>query len=354
MNRRRVLQAVAAGTTVLAGCSATEPDSAGATATSDAERSATELPAGIYVQSFRESMSMQGTVDAGPYRVAFMYASPHAFWTMNGRERSKTPKSGEIHAMASVWDRESGRVIPETGLTLTIRRDGELVSEEVLYPMLSQTMGYHYGANFSLSRSGSTPADGQYAAGITVGAVPDGVELTGSYEGRFHEPATAELGFSFTERDREQIRSESLDQAGDPGALRLMQREGIPQATAPATDALPGTVFGEPNSDDAILAVGATDDRADGDSSYLYVSPRTRYHGTVLPAMALTAEREGGESVSLSRTLDPELGYHYGAVVSALDENERLRFVTDVPPQPARHEGYERAFRQMPPVTVTV
>ena len=54
------------------------------------------------------------------------------------------------------------------------------------------------------------------------------------------------------------------------------------------------------------------------------------------------------------RTLDPELGYHYGATVPALDSGEELRVVTDVPPQTARHEGYERAFRQMPPVTVTV
>ncbi|MDZ7746583.1 MAG: hypothetical protein U5K28_08765 [Halobacteriales archaeon] len=113
-------------------------------------------------------------------------------------------------------------------------------------------------------------------------------------------------------------------------------------------------MFGEPNSDDAILATGATDARADGDDTYLYVSARTRYHGMVLPAMALTVER-GDESSSHSpgRSI-PSSATTTVATVSALDSGEQLRLVTDVPPQTARHEGYERAFRQMPPVTVTV
>lgn len=350
MNRRRLLQTAAAGTAVLAGCSSANTES---TATTTATGTETELPGGIYVQSFRESMSMQDTVDAGPYEVAFMYTSPHVFWNMTGRERSRTPRSGDIHAMAVVWDRDTGRIVPETGLSLTIRRDGELVSEEVIYPMLSQTMGYHYGGNFSLAGSGETPTDGEYTARISVGGVPDGVELTGRYAGRFREPASADLAFSFTETDRDEVRSESIEQAGQPGALRPMQMEGVPQATAPAVDTLPGTVFGTPNSDDAILATGATPARAEGDDTYLYVSARTRYHGMVLPAMALTVER-GDEMVELTRTLNPELGYHYGATVPALDSGEELRVVTDVPPQTARHEGYERAFRQMPPVTVTV
>ncbi len=126
MNRRRLLQTAAAGTAVLAGCSSANTES---TATTTATGTETELPGGIYVQSFRESMSMQGTVDAGPYEVAFMYTSPHVFWNMTGRERSRTPRSGDIHAMAVVWDRDTGRIVPETGLSLTIRRDGELVSE---------------------------------------------------------------------------------------------------------------------------------------------------------------------------------------------------------------------------------
>ncbi|MDZ7746584.1 MAG: hypothetical protein U5K28_08770 [Halobacteriales archaeon] len=88
MNRRRLLQTVAAGTAVLAGCSSADSGAEPTATTTSTPTGADEsLPNGIYVQSFRESMSMQGTADAGPYRVAFMYASPHVFWNMTGRDR---------------------------------------------------------------------------------------------------------------------------------------------------------------------------------------------------------------------------------------------------------------------------
>jgi hypothetical protein len=372
MQRRDYLAALAGASGLLAGCAGSPDGTATPTATPTGTPAGTEgsLPDGIYVQPFRESMAMQGTASAGDLTVAFMYTTPHRFWTVTGSELSETPRAGNIHGMAVVWDAETGRVVPETGLSLEIERDGELVSQEVIYPMLSQRMGYHYGGNFRLdgdseeqSSSGTAaqPQDGEYTARVSVGAIPDAVALTGAYEGRFREPRTVEIGFAFDEEQRERIGSQPLDAAGQPGAVRPMSMEMVPQATAPARDSLPGTLHGTPNSDDALLATGSLSGdaaaRVDADS-YLYVSARTRYNELVLPAMAMEATvTRGGEELfagELTRTFDPDLGYHYGAGVGPLEAGDEVTLAVTVPPQVSRHEGYERAFLQMPDVTVTV
>ncbi|MDX1748477.1 MAG: hypothetical protein R3324_21300, partial [Halobacteriales archaeon] len=56
----------------------------------------------------------------------------------------------------------------------------------------------------------------------------------------------------------------------------------------------------------------------------------------------------------LQATLDPDLGYHYGAAVPSLSSGDSVTVTVDGPPQVARHEGYEMAFLEMPPVTLTV
>jgi hypothetical protein len=56
---------------------------------------------------------------------------------------------------------------------------------------------------------------------------------------------------------------------------------------------------------------------------------------------------------TLTRTLDPDLGFHYGAPV-ALESGDEVTLSVSTPPQVARHEGYERAFLEMPDVTLTV
>ena len=54
--------------------------------------------------------------------------------------------------MATIWDKQGGVVIPiDAGLSAEITQDGEPISQEVIYPMLSQQMGFHYGSNFALN-----------------------------------------------------------------------------------------------------------------------------------------------------------------------------------------------------------
>jgi hypothetical protein len=352
MRRRRFLAlGTGVGAVGLAGCTGRSgggedgtPPAEGTTAPADAA-----LPDGIYVQRFRETVAMQGTTESGSFAVGLLYSVPHRFWTVTGTDRRPTPRGGDVHLMATVWDTETGRVLPETGVSVEIERGGELVSQEVIYPMLSQRMGFHYGGNFSLA------GDGEYTGQVSVGGLD--IRRTGAFRGRFDEPTTLAIPFRFDETEREKVRSEPLEQYGRRGAVRPMEMGALPESRAPAESALPG-VLGTVRSDDAVFAVGETTPPAgiDGDR-YLYASVRTRYNRLVLPAMGLSARLEAddaGFDRPLRRTLDPELGYHYGTTVPAAVADGKLTVTTEIPPQVARHEGYERAFLEMRPASLSV
>jgi hypothetical protein len=64
--------------------------------------------------------------------------------------------------------------------------------------------------------------------------------------------------------------------------------------------------------------------------------------------MGVSATVVGGGQVRfddrLEPGLDPELGFHYGARVPGLAVDDSVELSVDVPPQVARHEGYETAF----------
>ena len=371
MRRRAFLSGAGlAGLSGLAGCAATGGErttappgdeaipngtaSPGATGTPGTPPEDADLPDGVYVQRYRERMAMQGTASAGPYTVGLMYAAPHVFWTVTGTDLQRTERSGDVHLMAVVWDTETRTVLPEAGVSVEITRDGDLVSEEVIYPMLSQLMGFHYGANFGLD------GDGEYVARVSVGGLD--YRRTGAFEDRFEEPATAEIPFSFTEAERRKVTARRLDAYGKRGAVRPMDT-GMPRALAPEESALPGRVLGTATSDDARLLTTVLDappGGVDGDGPYLYVSARTPYNRMVVPAMALeaTLARDGETAFEgdLARTLDPDLGYHYGAALegTAAESGDDLTLSVTLPPQVARHEGYETAFLDMAPVEVTL
>jgi hypothetical protein len=320
------------------------------TASGDGE----SLPEGVYVQSFQESMAMQGTKRQGDYAVGLMYTGPHEFWLVTGGERNRTPRKGNIHLMAVVWDPETQTVLPEAGVSVEIARDDELVSQEVIYPMLSQRMGFHWGGNFGLD------GDGEYVGRVSVAGL--GIERTGEFADRFGEPATVEIPLAFTEAERQKIGTSPVAESGKPGAVSPMEMGMMPQATAPAESDLPGQFLAETTSDDAVfLSTALSGDAAsrfDADT-YLAVSARTPYNRTVLPSMSVEATvTRGGQTVyedTLTRTLDPDLDYHYGAALDGLESGDEVTLSVTTPPQVGRHEGYERAFLQMDdPMTFTV
>jgi len=302
-------------------------------------------PDGIYVPSHVEGMQMIGTAERGDYGFGLMYSYAHRFWNVNGESTSLTEigSDDDVHLMASVWDPETRTVLPETGLTVEIYRDDELVSQEAIYPMLSQPMGFHYGANFGLD------GDDTYEVRLSVGGLS--IRRTGAFQGRFGEPATAAIQFEYSESKKEEISFQRLDDAGDRGAVDPMSMETLPDSTAPRPDELPGRVVGTGRTDGAVFVATVLDSPpagVDGQGQYLAVSARSRYNRMVVPAMSLSAtQTRDGETVSdgaLTRTLDPDLGYHYGAVVDGVQSGDGLTLSPDLQPQTARHEGYEMAF----------
>jgi len=355
MNRRTLLRAgvALAGSVALPGCGGLlESRSVRAPPVPE------DRPDGVYVPGHVEGMKMVGTAATDEYAFGLTYSYAHRFWNVNGAEISLTEiaEGDDVHLMAGVWDPETATVLPDTGLTAEIYRDGSLVSQEVIYPMLSQPMGFHYGANFGLD------GDGEYTVGLSVGAMS--TRRTGAFRGRFSEPATVDITVPYSQADKESISFERTgDRAGTPGAVEPREMEMLPDSFAPAESGLPGTVVGTAMSNDVRFVATVLDEPPagiDGDGQYLAVSARTRYNRMIVPAMALAGTlSRGGETVydgEFTRTLDPELHYHYGAVVDGVESGDELSVRIPVQPQTARHEGYETAFGGlmggMPDVTI--
>lgn len=345
MDRRALLrQTGAAGITIVgAGCLGLDLESDGA---SRAPPIVEERPDGVYLPSHVEGMNLAGEpTKSGDYKAALTYSYPHRFWNVNGEsvQRTGISEDDDAHLMAVVWDPETGEVLPETGLSIEILQEGELVSQEVIYPMLSQPMGFHYGANFSLA------GDGTYTGRLSIGAVR--TRRTGSFRERFGTPTTMEVEFEFTERALNRIPFELLENAGSAGAVEPMEMGALPSGQAPEKAGLPGTVLGEATTNDAVLVAVLLENPpvgVEGDGAYLAVSARTPYNRMLIPAMELEArlDRTEGESVEteLVRTLDPELSYHYGAIIDSVEPGDQLELLPTVQPQVARHEGFETAF----------
>jgi hypothetical protein len=357
MRRRSYLRVLSTGAAAasLAGCRSL----VGGSASGDGDRTLPpvldERPAGVYRPTHASGVRVAGIADAGEFRFALLYSYPGRFWEVVGQQtyRRSVEVDDSIHLMTLVWDPDTGLVLPEVGLTAEIRQDGDLVAREAVYAMLSQRLGFHYGDNFAL------PGDGEYTVDISVGGLQ--IRRTGAFEGRFGDPASVSIGLPYSSAERDTIPSRRPDDTGAGGALSPADIEGVP-AVRPPTD-VPGRHLGQRSTDgarlDARVLTGDPAARrgATGNEVYLVVRSRTPHSGLLLPAMGLEAaiERDGERRFegTLSRTMDAELGYHYGASVPPLTERDQLTVEVLSPPQVARHEGYETAFMEMPPVSWT-
>ena len=332
-----------------------------------------DRPDAAYIPASIEEMGVYGVAEGEAYAVALGYTYPHRFWTVTGRDAELVDIGGDdqLHLMVSVWDPETGIVLP-TEAELVIEDDaGGRVGEWFLWPMLSQEMGFHYGDNAAFAD------DGEYTARLRLGSLA--VERRGEFEGRFEEGETIEIPFEFDSSEVYDLGFELIEdeRQGERGEVEPMHDHGhsgdhddhdhhddhgdhgdhddhdhgehaeIPVSVLPDVAEMPGEHLGEGESGDA---------RFDAlfDDGYLAVSVRTSHNGYVIPLMSLSlaVERDGETVVEtdLAEAIGPEFDHHYGAAIDDLESGDRLTVSVDAPPQVSRHDGYETAFLEMEPV----
>jgi hypothetical protein len=306
----------------------------------------------VYHPGHESGMNMLDMARQGRRVVGLTYTYAERFWTVTGTRTQRVAVESEynaIHLMATVWDAETGRVLPvDSGLRVAVERDGERLTERAMWPMLSQQMGFHFGDNIGF------PDEGEYTLEVAIGesAVrrPDGTEL----QFEQGDPLRFDFGFSRVTRNRISV-AKNFDIRGERAAMEPMEMGMIPLSVAPTGEDLPGRGIGTGRSGDAVFVVTAAEDTG---GTYVTVSPRTPYNRFVLQLMSLSmrVDRDGTTVFEgpLPAAVGPDRGYHYGAVVDALEPGDELTVTVDTPPQAARHAGYETAFLEMPDVTVTV
>jgi len=357
MERRQFLATTTAGLTVgAAGCvdSFTALDGVGY---GREPALVADRPAAIYYPTHTEEMAMGGMAQTDDgLAVALAYTFPHRFWRVFKREgryeaeQFSVDGDDAIHIMATIWDAETGVVLPVSGVDIAARGGNNIDERETVYPMLSQRMGFHYGDNYHLD------GDDTYAVEITVGATT--ATRIGDFAGRFDEPQTVTIDLDYSEAARNELTYQTYeDRQGEPGALSPMSMEmnGMAMPTGGVRD-LGGTALGTGLADDIRYAATVLTGDRFGDAPYLAVTAATRYNELVIPSLGLagTLTDSNGETVvegtSLKPSLDPELGFHYGAAVPGATGEETATIAVTTPPQVARHEGYETAFFETPTV----
>jgi hypothetical protein len=313
-----------------------------------------DRPDAPYYPTHTEGMQMVGTSTSGRFSCALSFTWPHRFWLVRGSDTDRVNAKGadDLHLMASVWDAEAGVSVPAASPQIEYT-DPDGVSETFTpWQMLSQRMGVHYGDNVTLGPEG--------VYDVTVRVPPPGTRTTTEAG----DGSTLEFDFEMTyERSAlESLSYEDIpsDREGSEGAVDPMGMKAVQVGQTPAGDSFPVSVLGTGETGGAALVVATADERgslATGeDETFLLASLRTPHNRFVIPAASLSATVDaGGETVFDGRlvpTLDPEVGYHYGAVVSTGSSLDGATVSVDTPPQVARHEGYETAFFEFEDVTV--
>ena len=294
----------------------------------------TTSPEGVYIPSHMDMMEMIGMQKAGRLMVSLSYTSPHEFFVVTGSRTNKTEiQDGDtMHLMAMVHDMKTGLIAPQVEPTITISKDGEELTSNQPWPMLSQSMGYHFGDNVTVSGKAA------YQFDVTVNAAQSVLsddladvftKETFTFESKFDPASASHLGIKKTG-----------DKAGTAGALPPMNMDkmGIPQQ--PEYGEMPLQLTEPQYTDDIAVAVAAHDDPA----------------GLGFMGVEATVTRDGDEVFAgeLTSAVNGELGHYYGAGTPPLESGDtvELKFVT--PPQGARHIGYETAFLELDALTFTL
>jgi len=355
MRRRNVLR-VAGGTTLAS--------FAGCTGLFETEQRAVRSPPllenrpnAVYIPTHVEGMEMPGMQTSGNYKCALTYSFPHRFWLVTGSRREKVSiKSNDsMHMMPLVWETETGIVPPDINPQVHVTQDGESVTQFAPWPMLSQPMGFHFGDNVQLG------GEGTYQIEVNIGS--PSTRRTGSLaDNRGQTSFSFEFDFQQSTLEAIMFRDIPSDREGSEDAVAPMSMEMLPSTQVPPREQLPGRVRATGTSGNAKFVVTTLSDATpfggSADETYLAVSPRTPYNRYMVPMMSLSGTlTRGSETVYddiLQSVIDPDHGYHYGAVVSGVESGDELTIHIQSPPQMARHEGYETAFIEMNDLTLSM
>lgn len=309
-----------------------------------------DRPDGVYVPPHFEGMRSIGIDTDGPIAAALSYSYPHRFWLLSGRERSRVriQPSDSIHLMLQVWVRDTAVPLSGTSPRIAVESDGELVGERILWPMLSQRMGFHYGDNLALE------AEGAYE--FLVDVPPTSESLAAEFGKRLGTPARFRFSFDWRESTLEgiPITTVETDRQGVRDALPPMEGGDAPlgQSEGPleeTAESLPGQTLGTAIADEIGIAASLAQEGG-SDASLLRLTAETPYNRYRLPMLGPVVDVNGTRR-QLPTTLDPSLGILYSGRLPQPASTGSIRVSFPSPPQVARHEGYETAFTN--PETVT-
>ena len=393
-SRRQFLATTAVATAGIAGCAGGDNDTTADGLDTPTQPIVENPPQAVYKPTHRESVGLLDTVQAGDYMLLPHFTTPHQFWLMRGSGEPVVtePDAQGLHFMFAFWDSETGHQLPvDAGAEMTIRQDGKLVDRREPWPMISQSMGFHFGDNIEL------PTYGTYTIEVQLNEM--GARKTGAFEGRFEEPVATSFEFEFDEETHQEaiqgVEFLPEEEWGERGALELMGHSdhghgddddhdddshdhdghddshdhdnhddghdddehddhgghGHPEMSLSPAESYPGEDLSIHTSGDAEFVIRYIENSrlASGGENYLLVSPRTPYNRIPLPDMSLSVE--GDIEGEPEQTLDDELGHHYG-LTADLAAGDSFELTVDTPPQVARHQGYETAFIEMDSMTV--
>ncbi|MFB6282438.1 MAG: iron transporter [Halobacteria archaeon] len=358
MNRRSFVSVLGGTAFLLAGCLETRKTRSGRSVVPQ------NRPNAVYVPTHVDGMVKAASKEYSGYRVRLFYTLPHVFWTVTGGRTNRVEPEDDdtVHFMAVVTDADTGTVMPSANVSAALRKDGELVADRELWPMVSERMGFHYGDNIPLSGSGSYE--------VNVEVTPPTSELQGGLADRFGEVSEGSLTFSFSEQKLGNLKLKKFDKAGDIGAVdpmkgasgeavensRLEEVTGVDSIIGSETSGdaeftvFTGSAFPETGNTTVVSGRNSggdgNSDRYKRDLIYLGVIPTTPYNRFVLSRMSLSVSYRDGDGnqteINLEPKLNPGTGYHYGASVP--NGVDRYEVSVRTPPQLARHQGYEKAF----------
>jgi hypothetical protein len=97
-----------------------------------------------------------GTADWQGMSIAARTSAPATFVLFDGTSQQvvRPTASDSFHLMVLLSDASTGYAIPYSSVWATITKNGKVVYDERLWPMISRYMGPHYGNNVALPSAG--------------------------------------------------------------------------------------------------------------------------------------------------------------------------------------------------------